>query len=260
MTEINGQERLDPARGTNEARRAPKRRPMAPVFENRRVSERAGEHLPGTGSGIAMPSRADRIQAVPVNCFTPGTRISTPRGDVAVEALKPGDLVVTRDNGPQEIRWIGQKALKGPPLRFDNRLQPVRIRAGALGPNLPDHDLRLSPGHRVLLLGDHRTLDVAEAEVFVSARHLVGTRGIAQDAVSEVRYLHFMCDRHEVVLSNGVWTESFQPSESALEGVAEPSREEIFELFPELRGPTVPGGFGAARTTAPAHAIKKLGS
>lgn len=153
-----------------------------------------------------------------------------------MEALRPGDMVTTRDNGPQEIRWVGRQTLSGPQLKLDTRLQPVLIRAGALGPDGPDRDLMISPNHRVLLLGDHPALEAAEAEVFVSARHLVGTRGIVRAAIPEVTYMHFMCDRHEVVQSNGAWTESFQPSEEALEGVSDRAREELLTLFPDLAG------------------------
>ncbi|MCB1354994.1 MAG: Hint domain-containing protein [Maritimibacter sp.] len=172
--------------------------------------------------------------AAKVNCFTAGTLIATPRGATAIEALAPGDVVLTRDNGAQEIRWVGQRQLSGPALRVDRDLHPVLIRAGSLGPGVPERDLQLSPNHRVLLLGDHPSLDVAEAEVFVSAHHLVGTRGIASVAVSEVSYFHFMCDRHEVVLSNGAWTESFRPSAAALQGVSDRARDELFAIFPEL--------------------------
>lgn len=46
-----------------------------------------------------------------VACFTPGTGIATPKGEVAFERLKKGDRVLTRDNGIQTIRWIGRKKL-----------------------------------------------------------------------------------------------------------------------------------------------------
>ncbi len=36
-------------------------------------------------------------------CFTAGTRIQTPRGMVAIETLRPDDLVLTRDHGPQRV-------------------------------------------------------------------------------------------------------------------------------------------------------------
>lgn len=171
-----------------------------------------------------------------VNCFTPGTEIATPRGRTAIEALVPGDMVITRDNGPQEIRWVGRRKVSGPVLRLDPALRPVRIRAGALGAGLPERDLQVSPNHRVLVLGDHPSLEAAETEVFVGAHHLVGTRGVDTVDLSEVTYLHFMCDRHEVVLSNGAWTESFRPSPTALRGVSDRSREELFAIFPELAG------------------------
>lgn len=40
-----------------------------------------------------------------VICFTPDTLVATARGLRAVERLSVGDLVLTRDNGPQPIRW-----------------------------------------------------------------------------------------------------------------------------------------------------------
>ena len=206
-----------------------------------------------TGRHGANPS----CPAPRFNCFTPGTVIATPRGGVLVEALAPGDLMLTRDNGPQEVRWTGRKRLSGPPLRIDNRLQPVVIRAGALGAGVPERDLLVSPNHRVLLLGNHPGLDAAEAEVLVSARHLVGTRGIGRASLAQVSYLHFMCDRHEVVLSNGAWTESFQPGDDAWNGLAERAREELIELFPDLRRP---GGqrFAAARRSVTPRGDGKL--
>lgn len=208
---------------------------------------------PGRAGVTAAPtsgapeSRAGTVCRV--NCFTPGTVIATPSGGRPVEDLLAGDRVLTRDNGPQTLRWIGRKSVTGPPLRLDTRLQPILIRAGALGPGVPDRDLLVSPNHRVLLLGDHPALDTAEAEVFVSARHLVGTRGIERVQPGQVTYLHVMCDRHEVVLSNGAWTESFQPCDTALAGVTDRAREELLALFPALAETGEPG-FPAARKTA----------
>jgi len=48
-----------------------------------------------------------------IPCFTPGTVIATPQGERLVEDLRPGDRVITRDNGIQEIAWIGSKTLTG---------------------------------------------------------------------------------------------------------------------------------------------------
>lgn len=208
------------------------------------------------GPKVAPAMAAAGARRARVNCFTPGTAIATPRGPAAIEALRPGDMVITRDNGPQEIRWVGQRTVSGPALRLDQALRPVRIRAGALGAGVPERDLEVSPNHRVLLLGDHPSLEAAETEVFVSAHHLVGTRGIASVDVAEVTYLHFMCDRHEVVLSNGAWTESFRPSPTALLGVTERSREELFAIFPELAGEMRAERIAPAR---PTYAVPQFG-
>ena len=48
-------------------------------------------------------------------------------------------------------------------------------------------------------------------------------------------YIHMMFDSHEVVLGDGAWTESFQPGDYSLKGIGNAQRNEIFELFPELR-------------------------
>ena len=68
-----------------------------------------------------------------IACFTPGSLIATEAGEVAVERLQPGDRVLTRDSGMQPIRWIGTRRLSIGELIVDPALQPIRIRAGALG-------------------------------------------------------------------------------------------------------------------------------
>lgn len=210
------------------------------------AADRRGD---GPGAGVVRPQ---------ANCFTPGTLISTPRGDMPAEELKVGDSVITRDDGVQEIRWTGQKTLTGPALRFDSRLHPILIRAGALGPDLPARDLRVSPNHRLLLVGEHPQLETGESEVFISAKHLVGTRGVERVEQAQVTYLHFMCDRHEVVLSDGAWSESFQPTDEALQAAGETAREELFELFPELRDDATRKARHAARRTLGTQDIKRL--
>ncbi|MCB1338384.1 MAG: Hint domain-containing protein [Maritimibacter sp.] len=212
-----------------------------------------------TGGRFSGPHK--EVQSAPaprVNCFTPGTLISTPRGEVPIERIGVGDTIVTRDNGVQEVRWIGRKTLSGPALRFDTRLHPVRIRAGALGPDLPARDLCVSPNHRLLLVGEHPELDAGESEVFVSAKHLLGTRGVERVEPVEVTYLHLMFDRHEVVLSEGAWTESFHPTDEALDAAGEASRDELFELFPELRDAATRRTRRAARRTLAAGEAKRL--
>ena len=67
-----------------------------------------------------------------------------------------------------------------------------------------------------------------------------------------------MFDQHEVVLSNGAWTESFQPGEQVLEGMGIEQRDEIFDLFPELREAQGIEAYQAARRSLKKHEARLL--
>lgn len=193
--------------------------------------------LSGEGGQPAAPhaSRAAPGASSIVPCFTPEVRLATQRGLVRAADLVCGDRLVTRDNGLQEIRWIGEKSFRGPDLVSSPNLQPVLICAGALGDGLPERDMLVSPNHRVLVSSDHLLDLTGEREGLVAAKLLVGRPGIHRIAPTMLTYVHFMFDRHEVVLSDGAWTESFQPGDYSLRGIDAAQREELFAIFPELR-------------------------
>ncbi|WP_430463902.1 Ig-like domain-containing protein [Tabrizicola sp.] len=193
-----------------------------------------------------------------VPCFTPGTLIATPKGEVPVEHLKAGDRVITRDNGIQEIRWTGKKQLGWRDLAANPHLKPVLIRQGSLGNGLPERDMMVSPNHRMLVANDRTALYFDEHEVLVSAKHLVAGQGIQWVDSIGTTYIHFMFDRHEVVLGNGAWTESFQPGDQTLKGMGNAQRSEIFELFPELQNEAGINDYQAARRTLKKHEARLL--
>ncbi|KUF08868.1 hypothetical protein AVJ23_20485 [Pseudoponticoccus marisrubri] len=188
-----------------------------------------------------------------VPCFTPGTLIATPEGERLVEDLQVGDRVITRDNGIQEIRWLGRKDLGGIDLARKPHMKPVLIQQGALGKGLPEHDMLVSPNHRVLVANDKTALFFEEREVLVAAKHLTGLDGVDEVETLGVSYIHFMFDQHEVVLSNGAWTESFQPGDYTLKGIGNAQREEILELFPELEHADGLKAYSAARRSLKKH-------
>lgn len=172
---------------------------------------------------------------VDVTCFARGTRIETPRGPVAVQDLRPGDLVLTRDRGAQPLRWVGSSRVDGGTLASTPRLRPIRIRAGALGQHAPAQDLLVSPQHRILVRSKIAQRMFGAAEVLVAAKQLVLLDGIdvAED-LAEVEYFHLLFDRHEVVISNGAETESLYTGPQALRSVGPAARQEILDLFPQL--------------------------
>lgn len=167
-------------------------------------------------------------------CFASGTMIGTGRGQVPVEDIAVGDLVQTLDHGPRPVRWVGARTV--PAI---GRLAPICIKAGALGNRA---DLNVSPQHRILLTDARAELYFGESEVLVAAKHLVNGKTIVAAPGGTVTYHHLLFDTHEIVLSEGIPTESLHPNKQSLKGVCAPSRDEILTLFPELGGNA--GGIG----------------
>lgn len=183
------------------------------------------------------PSHINRLTDQPtgVICFTPGTIIRTEAGDVPVEHLSEGARIETRDNGAQEVLWIGKRRITGARLYAMPELRPVRIRAGALGLGQPDDDLIVSPQHRILIRGARARALFNENEVLVAAEDLIDERQVLLDrSLREVTYYHLLLEHHEVVWANGVETESFHPANSALETVEASQRARLVEMFPDL--------------------------
>ena len=210
------------------------------------------------GAGAITGSMTFREIERIIPCFAPGTVIATPKGERAVEDLRVGDRVITRDNGLQEIRWIGRRDLAGAELLQAPHLKPVLIRAGALGRGLPERDLLVSPNHRVLLNNEKTALYFEDREVLASAKHLTNLEGVDAVDTGAISYIHFMFDQHEVVLSNGSWTESFQPGEQTLDGMGSEQRNEIYSLFPELRDIDGVKAYQSARRSLKKHEARLL--
>ena len=175
------------------------------------------------------------VDSVP--CFVAGTLIATPAGERAVETLRAGDLVLTRDDGAQPLRWIGSRTIAA-----TGDFAPVHINAGALG----DHRaLSVSPQHRVLIDGPLAELLFGEAEVLVAALDLVDGANVTRREGGEVTYVHLLFDRHQVIRSEGLETESFLPGPRTGSMFERPVIDEICRLFPQL-DPDTGHGYGSA--------------
>jgi len=177
---------------------------------------------------------ADALVSPP--CFTPGTRILTDRGYVAVEDLKVGDGVRTRDAGVQRLAWVGEVALSAADLRARPEFQPVRLCANALGAGRPARDMLVSPQHRILVRNWMAELHFGITEVLIAARHLVNGDTITRaPQETGVRYLHIMCDAHHIIWADGLETETFLPGPQTLGAVPQATLDELLALFPHLR-------------------------
>lgn len=182
-------------------------------------------------SRFSDPERQDRG----VICFTPGTLIETEQGARRVESLRPGDKVLTKDNGPQEILWTGARRMSGARLYAMPNLRPVRILANAFGADLPSASFLVSPEHRMLVQGPRVSELFNTPEVLVSARSLIDARMAEIDlSVRDVTYVHLLLPRHEILWANGMETESFHPASAQLSTLDETDRARLIDGIPEL--------------------------
>ena len=138
-------------------------------------------------------------------CFTTGTRIRTTRGEVAVEHLQAGDIVMTATGTARPVIWIGSREIVAESGALAFNQQPVRVRAGASGHGLPSRDLLLSPGHPVLVGADADN----EGGVLVPVMCLINGTTVTREPVASVTYWHVELDSHDILLAEGLPAESY---------------------------------------------------
>jgi hypothetical protein len=149
--------------------------------------------LPPVGSTVV------RVGGDVVICFLAGTMVATPSGEVAIEALRAGDTVLTADGAQVPVRWVGRQTIStvfADPLRVN----PILVRAGALAENLPSRDLYVSPQHALLVDG-----------ILVSAEALVNGTSIlrAPAPADSFVYFHVETADHSLILANATPAETF---------------------------------------------------
>ncbi|MEX0302599.1 MAG: Hint domain-containing protein [Leisingera sp.] len=201
------------------------------------------------GLGNSDTGLVEINQTVP--CFLRGTMIRVPGGEVPVEDLRPGMQVLTYDNGPQELQWIGSRRTACTP-----QSTPIRFAKGTCGNH---RDLCVSPQHRMLISGAQAELLFGEAEVLVKAKDLVNDRTIRPALeLEEAEYFHLLFGRHQIVWADGALSESYQPGPETAAGFDSGTLAEIQELFPELCTETGRGYGNAARRALRSYEARVL--
>ncbi|MCC5976146.1 MAG: Hint domain-containing protein [Rubellimicrobium sp.] len=197
-----------------------------------------GETIVLLGVSPSQMQTAGQKFAAGIPCFTTGTLVLTPGGEVPIEGLRPGDPVLTRDNGPQPLVWVGIPRLDAADLALRPDLRPVLLEPGALG---QERRLLVSPQHGMLV---GRGAD----EALVRATHLARLPGgkvrIAK-GVRSVTYVHLMFESHQVIWGNGLPSESFYPGPWGLSALDGPALLEIAHLFPDAVRLGAATGYGA---------------
>jgi hypothetical protein len=133
-------------------------------------------------------------------CFLAGTRILTDRGEISIENLKIGDLLIT-ERGAKPIKWIGRRNYSKTGSEWPSNVMPIRIRQGAIDSATPRRDLYLSPSHALFIDGK-----------LIQLSHLTNRTSIHPDlprGVSTIHYFHIELDTHEIIFAEGAPVESF---------------------------------------------------
>ncbi len=193
------------------------------------------------GSGTPIQTDVGFVTVETIPCFVTGTRVLTPKGDVKVEDLQIGDLVMTQDDGPQPLRWIGRRQVQA-----TGKMAPIRIEKNTFGRH---RTLMVSPLHRVLIEDYKAELLFGEPEILIAARDLVNDQSVRRIEGGDVEYVHIMFDKHQVVFSEGLPTESFLPGPQTVKAFEQEIIDEICTIFPELDPMTGQGYSPAVRRT-----------
>lgn len=138
-----------------------------------------------------------RGSLVAVACYLAGTLINTPQGQVPVEKLSIGDKVVTFEEGGtswEALCWVGQRTV----YAHSEAQRPVRVRAHALGKNVPFEDLLITPEHCLYLAGH-----------FIPVRMLVNGISIVVEPLDTFDVYHIETRNHSIVKANGAYAETF---------------------------------------------------
>ncbi|MGB7244680.1 MAG: Hint domain-containing protein [Sulfitobacter sp.] len=168
----------------------------------------------------------DGLGAETIICFAAGTLIETQNGLRAVEALQPGDMVLTRDNGYQPLRWTGSTTVQAV-----GDLAPIAISKGSFGTT---SDLILSPQHAILIEDWRAELFFGQAEVLVKAKDLEHHNGVCRKPGGYVTYCHILFDAHQLVSAAGIWSESLYPGDMTMQAINPSVRDEINQLIPDI--------------------------
>jgi hypothetical protein len=158
--------------------------------------------VPGLGNpaGLTVSSDGTNAYVSEVACFAEGTRLLGEGGEVAVEALRPGErLVGVLGRRLRPVRWVGWTEVDLDRHPRAEGVAPILVAAGAVAPGVPYRDLVLSPDHALYLDG-----------ALVPVQFLVNGASIRRlPASGRVRYFHVELDAHDVVLAEGVAAESY---------------------------------------------------
>ncbi len=158
-----------------------------------------GDFMVTDETGATTIALHGAVATPPNACFTAGTRILTPRGEVVVEALAAGDAVINHAGEDKLIIWIGWRDLDISRHPKPETVRPINIEPEALADGVPARRLVISPDHALFI-----------DNVLVQAKDLVNGRTIRADMQARrVRYYHLELAAHDILFAEGAPAESY---------------------------------------------------
>ncbi|MEL6169456.1 MAG: Hint domain-containing protein [Pseudomonadota bacterium] len=187
-------------------------------------------------------------------CFASDASVATPFGPRRIGALRPGDLVTSRDRGPVPLLWTAATTVDARGAEA-----PVLITAHAFGPGQPRCDTLVSPQHRILVRGWVSQIHAGEEEILIPAKALVDGKRVRIAPQERVTYRHLLFAQHEIVEADGLISESLHPGQLDKSALDPAARAALLGLYPDLRSVTV--GYGPlARAAVPVRIGQALRS
>lgn len=151
--------------------------------------------------GMDTETPLQKFAQVACVSFTRGTHITMASGQQAlIEDLSVDDRVLTRDDGVQKIRWIGQST-----VRATGEFAPILITRGTLN---NENDLIVSPDHRLFIYQRTDEVGAGRSEILVKARHLVNGDTVRTQDGGFVDYFQLLFDSHQIIYAEGIAAES----------------------------------------------------
>jgi hypothetical protein len=180
----------------------------------------------------------DRAPALPLfesafSAFARGTLIQTTQGNVAVEDLQPGDMIVTSSGAAEKLVWIGSSSFV--PADAGRRIPLIRVMADSFGQSRPSSFITLGPAARILHTPHHLRGDAGSAQMLTPVREFVdGVNVIEVVPPTPVRLFHLCLSHHAVINVGGLEMETFHPGTQALRSVSHSLRDRFLGMFPRI--------------------------
>lgn len=180
----------------------------------------------------------DRAPAIPLfenafSAFAHGTAIQTDKGDIAVEDLQPGDMIIKSNGKAAPLVWIGSSNFV--PAESGKRVPLVRTMADSLGQGRPLGFLTFGPSARILHTPSRLRGGIHNQQMLTLMRDLVDGVNIIEIAPpTPVRLYHICLQKHATINVSGIEVETFHPGLNTLRHLPIHLRDKFLGLFPHI--------------------------